>query len=168
MIKSGSIRKILFNSTNTNKNTAYLTNTALYISLLITLLFSILYFNVGINTGGDDVGYVLRARRFWEQGLFPDFQGPLYPVILAPFYGLAKGNLILLRVISIPMFLGSIFFIFKTYKAILPPQPFFILLLILSINFYWLTYSSLTYSEALYNFIQFGIIYFFLSSFHRK
>ena len=139
-------------------------NITLYLSLFTTLIFCGLYFNIGINIGGDDSGYVLRAMRFWENGEFPKIQGVIYPLFLAPFYGLTNGNLILLKMISILMFLGSQYFIFFTYKSNFQPLSFLILLLTLSINYYWLTYSSLTYSEALFNLIQFGTIYFF---YHR-
>ena len=143
-------------------------NITLFLSLFTTLVFCGLYFNIGINIGGDDSGYVLRAMRLWEKGEFPKFQGVIYPVFLAPFYGLTKGNPILLKMISILMFLGSQYFIFYTYKSIIQPLSFLILLITLSINYYWLTYSSLTYSEALFNLIQFGTIYFFYHSFICK
>lgn len=140
---------------------------SLFLSLIVGFIFCLLYFKPGISTGGDDSGYVLRAMRLWEKGEFPQFQGPIYPIILAPFYALSNGNLLVLKLLSIPMFLGSLYFIFRTFKSSIQPYDFTILLLTLSINFYWLNYSSLTYSEALFNLIQFGIFYFFYVRFIR-
>ncbi|MFZ5940609.1 MAG: ArnT family glycosyltransferase [Bacteroidota bacterium] len=140
----------------------------LYLLLFITFVFSLLYFNVGIDIGGDDAAYLLRAKRLWERGEVPGFQGVLYPVLLAPFYGLTGGRLFWLRLLSVPMFLGSICFLYRTFRAGFKPFTFFVLLLTLSISYYWLRYASLTYSEALFNLIQFGLLYFFYRRFTRE
>jgi len=76
--------------------------------------------------------------------------------------------MVLLRILSIPLFLVSMYFIFSTYKKSIRPVVFLVLLLTLAISYYWLTYASLTYSEALFNLLQFGTIWFFYSRFIQK
>jgi hypothetical protein len=58
--------------------------TFFYISLGLTILFSLLLFDVKVGIGGDDSTYILRAYEFIKEGVYPGYQGPLYPMLLSP------------------------------------------------------------------------------------
>lgn len=137
--------------------------------LCITALSSLLLFNVGVDVGGDDSAYVIRAMRFLHLGDFPNFQGAIYPIVLSPFYALFNGNLIVLKALSILFMLGAQLFIFKTFRNTLPFHLLFFVLLFFSYNAYWLYYASLTYSEAFFSMLQFIAFYvFYTTSIQRK
>src|ERR1700691_2925487 len=51
------------------------------IILSIGTLFSLLLFQARMDIGGDDSGYILRAYDFIHKGVFPSYQGPLYPLM---------------------------------------------------------------------------------------
>src|SRR5690242_2694453 len=51
--------------------------------LFVSLLFSFLLFDIKISEGGDDSGYIQRSWYFITRHVFPFYQGPLYPLVLA-------------------------------------------------------------------------------------
>ncbi len=96
MSKNNNLKKSNPAKTNVNSNTSDLWDMldkflekkakVLFIgSFILTVLFSMLLFEVRVSLTGDDSTYIIRASRFFHDGTFPTFQGPLYPIILAPF-----------------------------------------------------------------------------------
>ena len=53
--------------------------------LFFSTLFSFLLFDSKVSPGGDDSSYIERAWLFLNEGKYPYFQGPGYPVFLSLF-----------------------------------------------------------------------------------
>jgi len=140
-------------------------NKIFYLSLILTILFSFLLFDVRVSLSGDDSAYIVRAFDFIKDFKYPGFQGPLYPIILSPFVLLFGINLILLKSLSVVFMVGFMWFFFKTFVKRVPAFVLSATLILLSINNYLLYYSSQTYSEAFFMFIQVLFFYNFFKYF---
>ena len=137
----------------------------LYASLFLTLIFSILLFDIRFSLAGDDSAYVVRAFDFIHHFVFPSFQGPLYPVILGPFVAIFGISAVPLKSLSLAFMMGSVFFFYKAFKKRIPPLIMTICLLLLAINSFVLYYSSQTYTEAFFMFLQSFTFYVFFRLF---
>lgn len=138
------------------KNELYLT-----ISLVLTTLLGFIFFDPNVSTGGDDALYIQRAYNFIHNGKWPEFQGPLYPIVLSTFTYIFGINLFILKSVSLLSTLGFIYFFYKTFKAILPRVLLIGALFLFAINASLLYYASQTYSEAFFMFLQMVFIYLF-------
>jgi hypothetical protein len=127
----------------------------------LCILFSLLLFQARMDIGGDDSGYILRAYDFIHKGTFPSLQGPLYPIVLSIFISLFGIKIILLKFLSVIFVFFALFFLHKTFKDKLPPLVFYPVFLLTAINSYILQFASLTYSEAIFMFLQSVAIYYF-------
>jgi len=139
----------------------------LIVSLVTGLLLTILLFDVKVSLSGDDSDYILGADAFWRHFTFPGFRGPLYPIILSPFIGIFGINLIVLKSLSAIFLLLSIWFLYKSFKGIIPAvvlMPSLLLVCICSFVFY---YASQTYSEPLFMLVQSVFIFYFSRFFLR-
>ena len=111
---------------------------------------SLLLFNLRISEGGDDSTYIIRAYNLLKEGVYPSFQGPLYPMFLSLVIGITGIKLGLLKLTSL-LFMGLFFFFFyKAFKNRIEPVVLYPVLFLLSVNSYVLYFSSQTYSEALF------------------
>jgi len=141
----------------------------LILSGIIYLVLSFLTFNLRISEGGDDSAYIIRALQFLEEGRFPRFQGPVYPIILSGFTAIFGLNTILLKISS--WFFITIFLIF-TWKAFSKRVSAITLagtILILIINHQFLYFASQTYSEAFFMALQGGfLLYLFHTIDYQK
>lgn len=124
------------------------------LSLFGLILFSFLLFQANISTGGDDSFYIIRAQQFIQDGTYPAFQGPLYPLFLAPFIVLFGLNVPLLKLMSIG--LTTVFFIlfYLSFRKRVTGTVMALSLLTIALNYHILYYASQTYSEAFYLFVQ--------------
>ena len=149
----------LFDSLNTwvEKKSKVLTITA----LSCCALFSILLFQAKMDLGADDSAYLQRAFDFIHKGIFPSYQGPLYPLILSIFIAIAGIKIILLKVLSIIFNFFSVFFIYRAFKDRIPAILLYTVLLLNALNTYILSFSSLTYSEPLFMMLQSMLLYYF-------
>ena len=135
--------------------------------LLITIfslyvLFALLMFRARMDIGGDDSGYILRAYNFIHKGIFPTYQGPLYPLILSVFIVLFGGiKIVLLKFLSVIFVFFTLFFTYKTFKNRIPDTVFYTVLFLTAINSYILRFASLTYSEACFMFLQAVMFFYF-------
>lgn len=120
----------------------------------ITALVSILLYDLRVSLTGDDSSYILRANDFLKKFSYPTFQGPLYPIILAPIIAIFGVSLFPLKLFSLVSMLAFMFITFITFRKRIPSVLLFISLLLVSINSFVLYYSSQTYSEAFYMFMQ--------------
>ncbi len=133
-----------------------------YILLGLSLITGLILFDMRLSVGGDDSTYIQRAYDYLKKGSFPFEQGPLYPVVLAPFVKLFGINLFVLKFLSF-IFL-NIAFIF-TYKALKNRIPFLILFLLLgfiAVNAFYQYFSSVTYNEAFFLMMQSIAMYYSL------
>jgi hypothetical protein len=126
----------------------------LYLSLFLSVLFSILLFDVKPGIGGDDSSYIIRTYNLVKDGTYPSFQGPMYPFILAPFIALFGIKLPLLKALSLIFIVLSIYFTYKAFEKKFPQSVLILSILLLSINYNLLFFSSQTYSEGFFIFVQ--------------
>ncbi len=133
----------------------------LLVSVILTVLFSFLLFNFNVSLMGDDGAYIKRAYRLLHHGDFPGFQGPVYPFVLSFFIWIFGLNITFLKALSGIFILGHLYFFYRAFQNRVPSLLFVFTIVILATNAYLLSYSSLTFSEALFLFIQ-AFLFFYL------
>jgi len=136
-------------------------NLVFWLSMALTILLGIFFFDPKVSLGGDDSMYINRAFSFINQGKFPTFQGPLYPILLGMVIYIAGLKLILLKSLSLLFLAGHLWFYFKAFKRHLSPFLLAVMLIILSTNYSLLYMGSSTYTEPLYLLFQSLFIYLF-------
>lgn len=129
-------------------------NTYLYLILGLAVLLSFLCFDAKISLANDDALYIESGARyakdFFAKESFYLANAPLYPTLLGVFIKIFGVNLILLKSFSILFFTLGLFFLFKAFRNRIPYIILIPSLLLTAINFPFLMYASLTYSECLY------------------
>jgi len=137
-------------------------NKLLVIFLLLTLIFDFLNFNFKISEAHDDALYIEAAYRFINE--FPKYfytaNAPLYPMFLALLMKIFGFNIFIFKLFNVFFHIGTVFFAFKTFKGIIPNVFFVFLMLFLSMNHLMIYFSSMTFTEQMYMFIQFGMVYY--------
>jgi len=126
-----------------------------------SILFSFFLFQVRMDIGGDDSGYVLRAYDFLHKGAFPSFQGPLYPMFLSIFVSFLGIKVIFLKSLSLLFNFIALLFFYKSFKGRIPPFVLYATLLLTAINASILSFASLTYSEAFFMALQSIFLFYF-------
>ena len=127
----------------------------------IYVVCSFLTFNLRISEGGDDSTYIIRALELLEQGNFPKYQGPLYPMVLAGFMSLTGASITFLKFTSWIFLTLAIVFIYKAYRKHISPVVLWGTILVLVVNHHFLYFGSQTYSEAFFILLQ-GLLFLFL------
>lgn len=122
--------------------------------LAITAIFSLLLFDFRVSDGGDDSTYIVRAHDLLKNGIFPSFQGPLYPMVLAVFIAIAGVKVTLLKSLSFIFLLGQYFFFYKAFAKRIPAFLLVAILIIPSLSASLLYFASQTYSETFFMFLQ--------------
>jgi hypothetical protein len=140
-------------------------NRILLASLLLTLTFSILLFDIRFSLAGDDSAYVLRAVDFLDHFIYPGFSGPLYPIVLSPFIAIFGIQAIPLKCLSLLFILGFVYFIYKAFRGRISAILLAALLILIPFNSFILYYASQTYSEAFFMFLQAIVLYVFFTLF---
>lgn len=130
-----------------------------YLTLFLSTLVSILLFDSKVSPGGDDSSYIERAWNFLYNHKFPYFQGPAYPVFLSVFVKMFGLNVIALKFFSLLCQLGFVFFTYKAFVKRIPYSVLYALLFFISFNNYIQYYSSQTFTETFFLFIQSIAIY---------
>lgn len=131
----------------------FLSNNAGYIlSFILALagLFSFLSFDNKISTANDDALYIESGYNYAKNffGYYYTETAPLYPMILSIFIKIFGVKLFWLKSTSIAFFILALFFIYKAFKGRIPYLILFSSLLLTAINFQFLVYASLTYTET--------------------
>src|SRR4051812_44032460 len=122
--------------------------------LIITAWFAYLHFDARMSFATDDAGYVARAYAFLERGLYPGFQGPLYPLFLALIIKMFGLKIILLKSFSVIFLVLHIAFLWLAFYKRVPNIVLVCACLLAALNPYILYYGSFTFSEAFMMFIQ--------------
>ncbi len=143
-------------------------NLFFYISLGLTVLFSLLLFDVKVGIGGDDSTYILRAYEFIKEGVYPGYQGPLYPMLLSPFIGLFGIHVAFLKLMSFVFTILAVIFTYKAFKKVVPAGIHIPTLVLISINYFVLYFASQTYTEAFFFFLQSMFFWYFIKHFTDK
>ncbi len=123
--------------------------------LILSLLFSVLLFDVKISEANDDSLYIEGAYNF-SKNIHHEFtaNAPLYPLLLSlpvKFFGI---NLIVLKSLSVLFFILSQVVMFLAFRKRIPYLVLVPVLLIVSVNGYFLYFSSQTFTECLYILLQ--------------
>jgi hypothetical protein len=137
-------------------------NKALFIgSLFISIVFSFLLFNLKITTGADDSEYIVSGVKFIRGEAFPNWHGSLYQMVLGIVIAVFGVKLFILKLLSLVFIALHLIFFRKTFLKIVPLSILSIALVFIGVNSYILEYASLTYSEAMYFFVQIVCVYSF-------
>lgn len=134
-------------------------------ALFLTSLFSLLLFDIKISVGGDDSGYIMKAIRLVDKGIYPTYQGPFYPIVLGVVYMITGLNLIVMKTLSFIFLFGFFLMLYKTYKNRIPNYTLFATIILCASCGYLIQYTSLTYNEPLYLLIQITFFWFFFKYF---
>lgn len=129
------------------------------ILLFISVLCSLLLFDLKISIGGDDSAYIERAYDFIETGRFPFYQGPGYPIMLAAIYKIFGMKVAIFKVFSFIFYTLHVLFIWLAFRNKI---PYFILIFIMgfiTMNSFMQYYASQTWSEAFYFMLQSIFLY---------
>ena len=132
------------------------TKSTIILTVLLVLfsIMSLLLFNLRVSIGGDDSTYIMRAVNFLQEGTYPSFQGPVYPLFLSIFIGVFGIKIGLLKFTSFALMLLSMYGFYKIFKDRIPYWMIFTTMLMLSGSSYFIFFSSQTYSEALFLALQ--------------
>jgi hypothetical protein len=118
--------------------------------LLIAALFSFLSFDNKISLANDDALYIEAGYNYAKDffGYYYLETAPLYPIILSLFIKIFGIKLMWLKCTSILFFVLALYFIYKAFKERISYLILFPSLLLTAINFQFLVYASLTYTET--------------------
>ncbi|MGZ4156691.1 MAG: hypothetical protein ACXVED_06000, partial [Bacteroidia bacterium] len=142
-----------------------------YVLLFLSTVFSLLLFDSKVSEGGDDSSYIQRAWSLLKEGKFPYYQGPGYPIFLSvviKFFGL---NIIALKFFSVICQFGFVWTTYKTFVKRIPYTVLFALISFISLNSFIQYYSSQTFTETFFLFIQsicFYIVFKIIDSINTK
>lgn len=141
------------------------------ISMLITAILGLYLFDVKINEGGDDSSYIEMAHRFINGKGFPTFHGEFYSIFLGLPVAIFGINLIVLKFTSYLFVLGHLVFFYLTFKKRVSATLLVLTMLVISVSSNILFFSSQTYSEAMFMFLQslsFFIVFKLLDKLHEN
>jgi len=124
------------------------------LSLVAATVIIFKLFDIRVNTAGDDSAYILRAFQLVHKGIFPAWQGPLYPMVLSIFIAVFGLSVPLLKVLSAIFLLSSIYILYLALKDRISVFLLMITLFTISLNSFILYYGYFTFSEAFYMLIQ--------------
>ena len=131
------------------------------VSMALTLLLGLFFFDPKVSIGGDDSTYLNRAWNFIHQGDFPAFQGPFYPILIGLLMTVTGVNVVLFKILSLLFLAGHLWFFYAVFRKYLPPAITGLLLLILGTNHTLLVYGGSTYTEPIYLLLQGLFIWLF-------
>lgn len=131
-----------------------------YILLFLSTVFSFLLFDAKVSDGGDDSSYIERAWSLLNEGKFPYFQGPGYPIFLSLIVKLFGLNVIALKMFSVLCHFGFVWFTYKAFVKRIPYLVLFALISFIAFNHFIQYYASQTFTETFFLFIQSVCFYF--------
>lgn len=140
----------------------------IWVSMGVTLLFSLLLYDPKVSLTGDDSFYIIRASEFISSFKYPAFQGPLFPMVLSIVVALFGISLTPLKIFSLLSMLGAIYLTYTTFRNRIPSTVLVIVIALSSINGYLLYYASQAYSEAFYILMQILMVLVFFRLFIDK
>ncbi len=138
-------------------------NSYLYVCLIAAVVFALICFDAKISLANDDALYIEAGSNYAKNffGYFYVANAPLYPMTLGILIKIFGVKLIVLKFFSIVFFASGILMLFKAFENRVPYLILIPALLLTVINFPFLMYASLTYSECLFLLIQ-GISFYIL------
>ncbi len=125
-----------------------------YTLLFLSTLFSLLLFDSKVSEGGDDSSYIERAWAFLQNGTYPYFQGPGYPLALSLIVKLFGLNVIALKFFSVLCQIGFVVFTYLAFQKRIPYLVLFAVISFISFNQFIQYYASQTFTETFFLFVQ--------------
>lgn len=117
----------------------------------LTAVMALLLFNARMSEGGDDSSYICRALDFLADGKYPDYQGPLYPLFLAPFIALGGGvSVVGLKFTSYALVVAGQAAMWLALRHCVSRRLLLSVMLLMACNLWFVQFGSLTYSEPLF------------------
>jgi hypothetical protein len=137
------------------------TGALLVFTISLATLFGVLLFDVKISEGNDDALYIEGGYNYATDftNFFFTANAPMYPMFLGLLISVFGINLILFKVISLLFFIGHIYILFRAFNGKIPSLLLWTILLLVSVNSYFLYYASQTYTESMFVFLQALFIY---------
>lgn len=135
--------------------------------LAISLLLAGLLFEYNVSTAGDDSMYIENAWHFLKEGTLPVYKGTLYSVLLSGFIAIFGINIPVLKLFSLVLIVGSLYFYFNAIRHRVAPLVSVAAFGIITVCSYYLYFASQTYSEALYLFLQALLIFLALRYYEK-
>jgi hypothetical protein len=160
--KKTEVNDILSKLTNYLDNSGY---KIIYILLGLNFLLGLLMFDVKISTGHDDALYLESAFNWSKDftGYFYTANAPLYIMFLIIPIKMFGLNLILLKFLSLIFFTLSIYFFFLAFFKRINNLILFTSILLTCVNWFLLSYASLTYTECFFMFLSSLFFYGFFN-----
>lgn len=133
-------------------NSFFQTKFKVIVPVLTLICVFVVYklFDFKVSLEGDDASYIVRALNFLQDGTFPTWQGPLYPMVLSliiKFFGFSITKLkmfsSLLAVANVPLF-------YLAFRKKVSAVNLFIGLVFMATNAFMLKFGSLTFTEIFF------------------
>jgi hypothetical protein len=122
----------------------------LFVFAALGVLITLLIFDTKVSIAGDDSAYILRAHQLMTDGVYPNYQGPLYPIVLMLPLKIFGVNVVALKLVS-TLFIGLfIVFFFLAFERFVPYIILIPLTFLMAINPYLLYYGTQTFNEAFF------------------
>ncbi len=129
--------------------------------MAITALYAYWLFDYRISMLGDDSAYLMRASDFVHKGIFPSFQGPMFPIVISFVIKSIGFKLFYFKLVSVISLLGSVALFYFGLRNRIPSTLLFVTLLVYALNVTIHYYGSQTFSEAFYLLAQSFVIFVF-------
>lgn len=129
----------------------------------LSILFSVLLFDLKVSIAGDDSGYILAAKMFLDGKEFPTWHGSFYPMFLSFFMRFLGVNILFFKLISLLLITAHLIVFYYALKKIVSPTVLFLTLFVFSVNSLLLYHASQTFSEPIFLFIQSCALWLFFS-----
>lgn len=123
-------------------------------TFILSLICSILLFDMKVSIGGDDSAYVERAYNYIHKGKYPYYQGPGYPLVLALLMKLFGFKLGVFKLFSLIFYTGHVVLTWYAFRKKIPYMMLIFMVGFAVVSDYMQYYASQTWSEAFYMFVQ--------------
>ncbi|MBQ4280310.1 MAG: glycosyltransferase family 39 protein [Rikenellaceae bacterium] len=128
------------------------------IGLGLTVLLSLLLFDAKVNIGGDDSAYLMRAYRLIHSGVYPSYQGPLYPMVLALVMLVTGFKVWVFKLLSVAFTAGGYWVLYRAFRGRVAGVVLYPALILTALCPAMAYYASQTYSEPFFMLLQASLL----------
>jgi hypothetical protein len=138
------------------------------IIFILNLLFIALHFNLKISEAHDDAMYIQDAYNFATNFFgFYTPNAPFYPMLLSPIIKFFGINLFLLKLTSVFFTIFNLMVFYFLFKDKISYLVLFVVLFIQAVNHYFIYYSSVTFTEQYFLFLQSLFFFLFFKAYNK-
>jgi hypothetical protein len=123
-------------------------------TFVLSLICSVLLFDMKVSIGGDDSAYIERAYNFNTKGTYPYYQGPGYPLVLSLLMKIFGFKLGIFKLFSLIFYSAHVVLTWYAFRRKIPYMLLMFMVGFAVVSDYMQYYASQTWSEAFYMFIQ--------------